>query len=179
MGYQLPQEVRTEKLNNAPDDIKAIAEELIAKKLGIPEVAEGEVQKDPDFFGQTVELNMNTVRGELISHKGQRYNFVMQLSPTIEWAYPSTTSTGSWSGSSESPVVSYIREAVQRQVRDFERRYNERADRIILELNGYRQELYNGYDIEEVVRRAYRKQPAQARQTWTTTTAMPSNWSYT
>lgn len=38
MSYDLPKATQTQRLNSLPDDLKKIAQELIAKKFGVPEV---------------------------------------------------------------------------------------------------------------------------------------------
>ena len=40
MSYDLPKSTKTQRLNSLPDDLKKIAQELIAKKFDIPEVVQ-------------------------------------------------------------------------------------------------------------------------------------------
>lgn len=187
MSYQLPQEVKTEKLNNAPDDIKAIAEALIAKKMGIPEVAEGEVQNERDFLEkeiprppQPLDFNTNQLRGEVVSRRGQRYNFVMSLSDSIAWEQRSYGQTSSWSGSRVSPLVNHVHQAVKRYVADFERMTGEMFDYVRLEINGHGAHVRSTDDITELLSKAYLNDAHRYTQnTWHTNTAQAMNWNYT
>lgn len=185
MSYQLPPETKTSKLESLPEDARKLAEELIADKFGLAEVVEsGGRREDPAFFGQRgmeSPYPLNTIRGELVSHSGQRFNFITQLSPSIGWENPHTTS-GSYSGTSSnlSQLLRYAEEVIRRQVSEFERRYGGFVDQIILEMNGYRQHIRTNRDLEELFSKAYSQDQYRMnyhKNYWETSTA--GNWNYT
>lgn len=181
MSYQLPQELRTPKLNNAPDDVRSIAEKLIAKKMGISEVVEGDVTEGGSDFldrrsvGIENAYPLNTIRGELVSRSGQRFNFIMQVSPSLNWGNQS----GSYPRSSvASEVLRYIEEGVKRYVRQFEEQYRDYVADITLEMNGNRKRVTSYGDLEDLVSRSYRNNITHKYHSSYWTTTMTGNWNY-
>lgn len=155
MSYQLPPETKTSKLESLPEDARKLAEELIADKFGLAEVVSDRGKaKVPTFFGPRPSdspYQSNTLRGELVNHSGQRFNFMMQLSPLTEWG---TQDELSRSSSNLSQLLSIIEQAVKRHVSEFERRYGGFVDQIHLEMNGYRQMIRGYRDLEMFVDKA-------------------------
>ena len=179
MSYQLPPETKTSKLESLPEDARKLAEELIADKFGLGEVVDGG-SRDTDFFGQGASVNpypTNTIQGELVSRSGQRFRFITQLSPSMQWG----TQDGQYrSSSASSQLLRYIEETVRRYVHKFENEYRDLIDEIILEMNGYRKIIRTSSDIEEFASRAYRQDSVRMnyhQNYWQTNTT--GNWTYT
>ena len=61
MSYQLPQVLRTSKLESLPEDLKSIAEELVAKKFGIPEVIKEGRYYDEDNIQDPFRMPYNLI----------------------------------------------------------------------------------------------------------------------
>lgn len=179
VSFQLPPETKTSKLESLPEDARKLAEELIADKFGVAEVVEGG-SRDTDFFGQGASVNpypTNTIRGELVSHSGQRFNFITQLSPSMQWG----TQGGRYKSSSGlSQLLRYIEEVVRRYVSQFEKQYGGFVEQITLEMNGYRQIIRTGRDIEEFLSKSYTRDSYRMNyhtNYWETNTT--GNWTYT
>ena len=49
MSYNFPKATQTQKLSSLPEDLKAIADELIAKKFNVPEVIERNAHSPSEF----------------------------------------------------------------------------------------------------------------------------------
>ena len=181
MSYQLPPETKTSKLESLPEDARKLAEELIADKFGLAEVVDnGGRREDPNFFGQRVSDNpypSNTIQGELVSHSGQRFRFITQLSPSMQWG---TQGEQYRTSSSSSQILRYIEEIIRRHVSQFEKQYGGFVDQIILEMNGYRQQIHTSRDIEEFASMSYRHDQYRMnyqKNYWETNTT--GNWNYT
>ena len=139
MSYQLPQELQTRKLNSLPEDLRAHAEELIAKKFNIGEVLDGG-SRDNDFFdpSRIARPPQNAVQLTIRFSNGKLFRLVQIISSHLMGlrSYDQSTMYGEPVG--PRPIFIEYAKRLAEQIRAQERKYGMARD-IEAELNGYRE----------------------------------------
>lgn len=97
MAYQIPQELQTKKLNSLPEDLRAYAEELIAKKFNLVEVVQDmgygydNLALDTHYHNGLMQVSphipANTLEIRAVAYDGKMLRLKMMLTIPIYSTY--------------------------------------------------------------------------------------------
>lgn len=91
MGYQLPQELKTTKLNSLTGDAKTLAEEVVAEKFGIGEVVSSRATSTSPKFNIVGETSVNRqhtyIEMTFGSSTGRTHRMMLPLSQYDAFSY--------------------------------------------------------------------------------------------
>lgn len=159
MSYQLPQELRTSKLDNLPDGVREVAEELIAKKFDIAEVVKEGRYKDLSRPQDPFSLPNNLLQLTVSFRRGYKYRLHLPLLVPMARQERQTNSTTyygepTWDSYKEDIVYETVRKVedeLQRYLSTPQGRSCGQVDFIEVEINGYRQVIREMKEIARIV----------------------------
>jgi hypothetical protein len=159
VSYQLPQELQTKKLNSLPEDLRAHAEELIAKKFDIAEVVKEGRYKDSSRLQDPFALPNNLLQLTVFFRRGYKYRLHLPLLTSMNWQERQDGLPTYYGERVRDPYKEDIAYNTARKVEDELRRYLStskgrqygQVDYIEVEMNGYRQVIREMEEISRIV----------------------------
>lgn len=159
MSYQLPQELQTKKLNSLPDDLRAAAEELVAKKFGIAEIMSEGRYENKDRIQDPFSLPNNMIQLVVFFDRGYQYRFHLPLAASALSDYPQTSSSTYYGEPARDRYKEDLAHEVIRRTEDHLHRYlssrearaKGRVRHIEVEMNGYRQVINSLDEIGRII----------------------------
>lgn len=141
MSYQLPQELRTRKLDSLPEKERSIAEQLIADKFGIGEIVGAGVGYDPLDPAQDIGRPRNLITVTLSFGTGKVYRLARIISLSSQQLSSFEYEYGS--GFQQHPIFIHLAKDIANEIEKLPRKinYNSIVRSVEVEMNGYRETI--------------------------------------